>query len=47
MDSSRVTDVKPRVDDTEKIKAWKMADIVDSSQLKMLRLPDSLSNGKV
>ncbi|KDP21790.1 hypothetical protein JCGZ_00577 [Jatropha curcas] len=48
MDSSRLVDVKPRIsDELEKIKSWKIPDIVDSSQLKALRLPDTIANGKV
>ncbi|KAJ6433832.1 hypothetical protein OIU84_017522 [Salix udensis] len=47
MDNSRLVDVKPRIsDDTDKLKSWK-SDIVDSSQLKALRLPDSIAAGKV
>ncbi|XP_058085510.1 protein TOPLESS-RELATED PROTEIN 2-like isoform X2 [Magnolia sinica] len=48
MDSNRTVDVKPRiVDDVDKIKSWKLADIVDSAQLKALRLPDPLTTAKV
>lgn len=48
MDNSRTNDVKPRIsDDTDKIKSWKLADIVDSAQLKALRLPDSTTSGKI
>ncbi|KAF8412884.1 hypothetical protein HHK36_000856 [Tetracentron sinense] len=48
MDSSRVADVKPNIiDDVEKIKSWKLPDIVDPAQLKALRLPDSMTTGKV
>lgn len=47
-DSSRSADVKPRiVDTTDKIKSWKFTDIADSSQLKTLKLPDSLTASKV
>ena len=47
MDNSRLVDVKPRIsDDTDKLKSWK-SDIVDSCQLKALRLPDSIAAGKV
>ncbi|KAL6002294.1 Protein TOPLESS-RELATED PROTEIN 2 [Asimina triloba] len=46
MDANR--DVKPRIsDDVDKIKSWKLADMVDSTQLKALRLPDHLSAGKI
>ncbi|XP_077237894.1 protein TOPLESS-RELATED PROTEIN 2-like [Tasmannia lanceolata] len=44
IDGNRTVDVKPDVD---KIKSWKLADIVDSAQLKTLRLPDTLTTGKV
>ncbi|GAV77852.1 LOW QUALITY PROTEIN: WD40 domain-containing protein [Cephalotus follicularis] len=48
MDSSRLVDVKPRIsDDVDKIKSWKIPDIVDLSQLKALRLPDSITASKV
>ncbi|CAL9072415.1 unnamed protein product [Musa textilis] len=48
VESSRTTDVKPRIpEDTEKIKSWKLADIVDSAHLKALRLPDSMTASKV
>ncbi|CAK7340124.1 unnamed protein product [Dovyalis caffra] len=47
MDNSRLVDVKPRIsDDTDKLKVWK-SDIVDSSQLKALRLPDTIVAGKI
>lgn len=48
MDNSRLVDVKPRIpDDVDKIKSWKIPDIVDPSQLKALRLPDSIAASKV
>lgn len=48
MDSSRLVDVKPRIsDDIDKIKSWKIPDIVDPSHLKALRLPDPVTAGKV
>ena len=48
MDNSRLVDVKPKIsDDLEKIKSWKIPDIVDQSQLKALRLPDPVTAGKV
>ncbi|XP_047970386.1 protein TOPLESS-RELATED PROTEIN 2-like isoform X1 [Salvia hispanica] len=47
LDGSRTADVKPRIDTTEKIKSWKFADITDSSQLKTLKLPDSLTASKI
>ncbi|XP_023905910.1 protein TOPLESS-RELATED PROTEIN 2 [Quercus suber] len=48
MDSSRLLDVKPRIsDDVEKILSWKSSDIVDTSQLKALRLPDPVPAVKV
>ncbi|KAL5837032.1 hypothetical protein ACOSQ3_014201 [Xanthoceras sorbifolium] len=47
IDSSRL-DVKQRiVDEAEKIKTWKSPDITESSQLKALRLPDSIAASKV
>ncbi|KAK1261901.1 Topless-related protein 1 [Acorus gramineus] len=47
MENNRA-DVKPRVsDDVEKVKSWKLADIVDPAQLKALRLPDPFTTGKV
>lgn len=49
MENSRLVDVKPRVSDDvdNKIKVWKMPDIVDQSQLKALRLPDPMTASKV
>ncbi|XVF41623.1 hypothetical protein PTKIN_Ptkin01aG0294400 [Pterospermum kingtungense] len=48
MDSSRLVDVKPRIsDDTDRIKAWRIPDIVDPSHLKVLRLTDAITAGKV
>lgn len=48
MDSSRLLDVKPRIsDDVGKILSWKISDVVDTSQLKVLRLPDPVTAGKV
>ncbi|KAJ9179749.1 hypothetical protein P3X46_008082 [Hevea brasiliensis] len=48
MDSNRLVDVKPRIsDELDKIKSWKIPDIVDPSQLKALRLPDPIATGKV
>ncbi|XP_077244772.1 protein TOPLESS-RELATED PROTEIN 2-like isoform X2 [Tasmannia lanceolata] len=44
VDGNRTVDIKPEVD---KIKIWKLADIVDSAQLKALRLPDTLTTGRV
>ncbi|XP_073011720.1 protein TOPLESS-RELATED PROTEIN 2-like [Typha latifolia] len=44
VEASRTTDVKPRIpDDSEKIKTWKLADIADSTHLKALRLPESVT----
>ncbi|KAG1354187.1 protein TOPLESS-RELATED PROTEIN 2 [Cocos nucifera] len=43
-DATRTADVKPKIlDDAGKIMSWKLADIVDSAELKTLRLPDSMS----
>ena len=48
MDSSRLVDVKPRIsDDTDKIKGWRIPDIIDPSHMKVLRLPDAITAGKV
>ncbi|XWS57340.1 hypothetical protein CRYUN_Cryun09bG0165800 [Craigia yunnanensis] len=48
MDSSRLVDVKPRIsDDTDKIKDWRISDIIDPSHLKVLRLSDAITAGKV
>ncbi|CAA6669573.1 unnamed protein product [Spirodela intermedia] len=41
MDSSRMVDVKQRLpDDSDKVRAWKLVDIVDPNQLRALRLSD-------
>ncbi|KAH0978648.1 hypothetical protein GBA52_005825 [Prunus armeniaca] len=48
MENSRLVDVKPRIsEDIDKIKSWKISDIVDPSQMKALRLPDSTTAGKI
>ncbi|XP_011626946.1 protein TPR2 isoform X1 [Amborella trichopoda] len=49
LDSNRTSEVKPRIseDVVDKIKGWKLSDIADSSLLKVLRLPDPFSTGKV
>ncbi|XP_052209602.1 protein TOPLESS-RELATED PROTEIN 2-like isoform X2 [Diospyros lotus] len=48
VESSRTPDIKPRISDSvDKIKSWKSPDIVDSSQLKSLRLPDPWMTSKV
>lgn len=48
VESSRAADVKPRTSDSvDKTKSWKFPDIVDSDQLKALRLPDPLIASKV
>ncbi|WOL18286.1 protein TPR2-like [Canna indica] len=49
VDSNRTVDVKPKIsEDAEKTKFWKLADIVDPSNLRALRLPDStLTTSKV
>ncbi|KAF6138778.1 hypothetical protein GIB67_040910 [Kingdonia uniflora] len=48
MDSNKTVDVKPRiVDDVDKIRSWKLPEIVESSQLRALRLPDSMTSGKI
>ncbi|CAL9084769.1 unnamed protein product [Musa textilis] len=44
MDNNRTVDIKPKIsDDSEKIKNWKLADIVNSAHLKALQLPDSMA----
>ncbi|KAL0927511.1 hypothetical protein M5K25_001686 [Dendrobium thyrsiflorum] len=41
----RTADVKPRIaDDADKIRSWKLADIVDPAHLKVLPLPDSATS---
>ncbi|XP_031483274.1 protein TOPLESS-RELATED PROTEIN 2-like [Nymphaea colorata] len=49
MDNIRTPDVKPRIpeDGSDKVKSWKQADILETAQLKALRLPDPLSTGKI
>ncbi|GMQ04079.1 hypothetical protein CsSME_00049623 [Camellia sinensis var. sinensis] len=48
VESSRAADIKPRIlDNVGKVKSWKIPDIVDSAQLKALRLPDPLTVSKV
>lgn len=48
MENSRTADIKSRIsDDAEKIKGWKLAEIVDHKQLKAMSLPDSTTSGKV
>ncbi|XP_021283560.1 protein TPR2-like isoform X1 [Herrania umbratica] len=48
MDTSRLVDVKPRIsEDADKIKGWRIPDIMDPSHLKALRLPDAITAGKV
>ncbi|CAA6667022.1 unnamed protein product [Spirodela intermedia] len=48
MENSRTADVKSRIsDDAEKIKGWKLAEIVDHKQLKAMSLPDSSTSGKI
>ncbi|KAL9436630.1 hypothetical protein AB3S75_022645 [Citrus x aurantiifolia] len=48
IDSSRLIDVKPRVaEDVDKIKSWRIPDISDPSQIRALRLPDSIAASKV
>ncbi|XVE90489.1 hypothetical protein DITRI_Ditri20bG0081700 [Diplodiscus trichospermus] len=48
MDSSRLVDVKPRIsDDTDRMKGWRISDIIDPSHLKVLRLTDAVTAGRV
>lgn len=45
MDASRTPDVKPRItDESEKVKTWKLADIVDNGHLRALPLADTDTN---
>ncbi|AQK41369.1 Ramosa 1 enhancer locus 2 [Zea mays] len=45
MDASRTPDVKPRItDESEKVKTWKLADIVDNGHLRALHLTDTDTN---
>ena len=45
MDNNRIVDIKPKIsEDAEKMKSWKLADIVDSAHLRTLRLPDTVTN---
>jgi hypothetical protein len=45
MDASRTPDVKPRItDESEKVKTWKLADIVDNGHLRALHLSDTDTN---
>nr|KAJ0208380.1 hypothetical protein LSAT_V11C500251820 [Lactuca sativa] len=47
-ESSKVVDIKPRiVEGADKPTSWKLPDIVDSSHLKALRLPDPTAASKV
>ncbi|CAN6486440.1 unnamed protein product [Victoria cruziana] len=49
VENNRTPDIKPRIteDGLDKMKNWKLADIVESAQLKALRLPDPLTLSKV
>ncbi|KAK3037662.1 hypothetical protein RJ639_030439, partial [Escallonia herrerae] len=48
VDSIKVGDIKPRVlDNVDKFKSWKLPEIINSAQLKALRLPDPLTASKV
>ncbi|MQM06666.1 hypothetical protein Taro_039491 [Colocasia esculenta] len=49
METSRTPDVKPRIsDDLDKVKSWKLADIVDPNLLKAIKLPESSTTaGKI
>ncbi|XP_060669272.1 topless-related protein 4-like isoform X2 [Ziziphus jujuba] len=47
-DSRSLTDVKPRInDDLDKSKIWKLTEVNEPSQLRSLRLPDSLLPNKI
>ncbi|KAG6523200.1 hypothetical protein ZIOFF_013053 [Zingiber officinale] len=44
VDSTRAADIKPRIpEETERIRSWKLTEIVNVGHLKTLRLPDSTS----
>ncbi|KAI7752528.1 hypothetical protein M8C21_015879, partial [Ambrosia artemisiifolia] len=46
-ESSKIVDVKPRIaDGADNTKSWKLPEIVDSSHLKALRLPDPMAASK-
>lgn len=46
MDGSRMVDVKQRLpDDSDKVRGWKLVDVVDPNQLRALRLPDPAAAG--
>ncbi|XAR70707.1 hypothetical protein NMG60_11027659 [Bertholletia excelsa] len=48
VEGSRSSDIKPRISDNiDKTKSWKHPDIVDSAQLKAIRLPDPMTTSKV
>jgi hypothetical protein len=45
MDANRTPNVKPRItDESEKVKTWKLADIVDNGHLRALHLTDTDMN---
>ncbi|CAG7890128.1 unnamed protein product [Brassica rapa] len=46
-DTRSLSDVKPRIpDEAERSKVWKLAEISERSQLRTLRLPDTLLPGR-
>uniref|UniRef100_A0A0D3AD99 CTLH domain-containing protein n=1 Tax=Brassica oleracea var. oleracea TaxID=109376 RepID=A0A0D3AD99_BRAOL len=47
-DTRSLSDVKPRIpDEAERSKVWKLAEISERSQLRTLRLPDTLLPGRI
>ncbi|XP_076909270.1 protein TOPLESS-RELATED PROTEIN 2-like [Bidens hawaiensis] len=47
-ESSKLVDIKPRITDgADNTKSWKLPEIVDSSHLKALRLPDPMASSKI
>lgn len=48
MDSNLAVDVKPRIEEAvDKIKTWKLTEILEPSQCRTIRLPDNLPASKV
>lgn len=48
MESNLAVEVKPRVEDAvDKIKTWKLTEIMEPSQCRTIRLPDNLPASKV
>lgn len=48
MESSLPVDVKPRIEEAvDKVKTWKLTEIMEPSQCRTIRLPDNLPASKV